>query len=70
LFLTDYEIYYIFLPITRVVTGRRATPSASEGIEDGAKVAIFSQLFVTASTFRVDALVELSRWRGSWGKMI
>jgi len=69
LFLTDYEIYYIFLPITRVVTGRRATPSASEGIEDGAKVAIFSN-FCDSFDVPVDALVELSRWRGSWGKMI
>ena len=41
------------------MTGRRAAPSASEGIGAGAKVAIFSQIFVTASTFRVDALVML-----------
>jgi len=27
------------------VTGRRAAPSASEGIDDGEKVADFSQLF-------------------------
>ena len=36
------------------------TASPNEGIGAGAKVAIFSQLFVTASTFRVDALVMLA----------
>ena len=47
------------LSLTPVVTGRRATPTANEGIGDGEKVADFSQLFWPASTFRVDALVML-----------
>jgi len=64
------SIGFIFIfALTPVVTGRRATPSASEGIEDGAKVAIFSN-FCDSFDVPVDALVELSRWRGSWGKMI
>jgi hypothetical protein len=45
------------MSLTPVVTGRRVTATPNEGIGAGAKVAIFSQLFVTASTFRVDALV-------------
>lgn len=39
------------------MTGRRAAPSASEGIGAGKKVADFSQLFLPVSTFRVDTLV-------------
>jgi len=51
-------LFSLFSCVTPVVTGRRVTASPNEGIDAGAKVAIFSQLFVTASTFRVDALVR------------
>jgi len=52
-----YLFSYFPFVVTSVVTGRRVTATPNEGIGAGAKVAIFSQLFVTASTFRVDALV-------------
>jgi hypothetical protein len=57
-FLSDLYLFSYFpFVVTPVVTGRRVAASPNEGIGAGAKVAILSQLFVTASTFRVDALV-------------
>jgi len=58
LHLVCFLVFYglLFHSLTPVVTGRRATPSASEGIEDGAKVAIFSN-FCDSFDVPVDALV-------------
>jgi len=61
-----YLFSYFPFVVTRVVTGRRATPSASEGIEDGAKVAIFSN-FCDSFDVPVDALVYARHGRELMG---
>jgi len=45
-------------------------PNASRDRKNETGAGVAQARPVNGRFFRVDALVELSRWRGSWGKMI